>query len=124
MRASRSRSKARNAARSAAAVGGSTALRRSGRSRMIVVTGPFVSLRTPGRSITCILLARHGTHGCPCAVCDVGGKFQPRKHNGSCDRGWGASPSAKGKAEDVFINCAHLGKPGSKHFRLTAEAQI
>src|SRR5437870_515975 len=71
-RASRSRSKARNAARSAAAVGGSTAFRRAGRSRMIVVTGPFVSLRTPGRSITCILLARHGTHGCPCAVRDVG----------------------------------------------------
>src|SRR5437667_7998347 len=102
-RASRSRSKARNAARSAAAVGGSTAFRRAGRSRMIVVTGPFVSLRTPGRSITCILLARHGTHGCPCAVCDVGGKFQPRKHNGSCDRGWCASPSEKGKPEALQL---------------------
>src|SRR2546422_9729557 len=58
----------------------------------------------------------------PCAVCDVGGKFQPRKHNGSCDRGWCASPSEKGKPEDLLINGAHLVKPGSKHRRHTAEA--
>src|SRR3989449_10526271 len=58
----------------------------------------------------------------PCAVCDVGGKFQPRKHNGSCDRGWCASPSEKGKPEALLINGAHLVKPGSKHRRHTAEA--
>src|SRR2546425_7644666 len=60
----------------------------------------------------------------PCAVCDVGGKFQPRKHNGSCDRGWCASPSEKGKPEALLINGAHLVKPGSKHRRHTAEAGI
>src|SRR2546428_11502926 len=58
----------------------------------------------------------------PCAVCDVGGKFQPRKHNGSCDRGWCASPSEKGKPEALLINGAHLVIPGSKHRRQTAEA--
>src|SRR2546427_7681346 len=58
----------------------------------------------------------------PCAVCDVGGKFQPRKHNGSCDRGWCASPSEKGKPEALLINGAHLVIPGSKHRRHTAEA--
>src|SRR2546428_7024161 len=60
----------------------------------------------------------------PCAVCDVGGKFQPRKHNGSCDRGWCASPSEKGKPEALLINGAHLVIPGSKHRRQTAEAGI
>src|SRR3989442_15256836 len=60
----------------------------------------------------------------PCAVCDVGGKFQPRKHNGSCDRGWCASPSEKGKPEALLINGAHLVIPGSKHRRHTAEAGV
>src|SRR2546427_10561569 len=60
----------------------------------------------------------------PCAVCDVGGKFQPRKHNGSCDRGWCASPSEKGKPEALLINGAHLVIPGSKHRRQTAEAGV
>src|SRR3989442_13442998 len=49
-RAPWSPSNARNAAASALPVGRSIALRRSGRSRMIVVTGPDDSLLTLGRS--------------------------------------------------------------------------
>src|SRR5436309_14351041 len=50
-RAPSSRSKARNAAASAFPVGRSIAFRRSGRSRMIVVTGPLTSVLTLGRSM-------------------------------------------------------------------------
>src|SRR5215470_19780438 len=50
-RAVLSRSKARNASASALPVGRSIALRRSGRSRMIVVTTPYISDLTLGRSM-------------------------------------------------------------------------
>ena len=53
--ASSSASKARNASASACAVGPSTALRASGRSRTTVVTGPWRSTRTMGRTLS----ARH-----------------------------------------------------------------
>src|SRR5437763_10934521 len=103
MRASRSRSNSRKAARSATAVGGSTAFRRSGRSRMIVVTAPLVSRRTPGRSMACVLLGAHGTHWRPCAVRDAGGEVSTSYLQRELCKRVVRKPLSKGKPEALEL---------------------